>query len=737
MTLAFSSGVVRQASDIEHVVAQIPDAALMGASGLVLRFDAEFWLRLMSDSERAFGLLSEHAEAVSRRAPNVDIFALPDGHSAAVAEPPYVARHGPRLLFRGSDGSVAFETEVDDARLQSIREDDLHQVVSGAQNRCIICAASSYHFALPSGAHASQFIRLSEAFIDMPTVDRIAYWIAHKIEAQLSTLQDKSNFTLLVDHPSMLVLAARVQLLVSVRLSIATFPGYPSDVEARTTTFSFLNQIATNKTAVFVLVGVASTGRLASFVDTWASNRPGLTIQPTTLYAVQDIEGATPLCRLTLPNYEHYETEEACGMCANQSEAVAIHSTNYMVGVTVPKAIALPSSLFQEQREFLSRWGGHEGVLRVHYDDPNESTARHHAYYCDVATLLQIEHFQQEVREKVNALTPRPDAVAVPDHPTAIRIAEIIAGELEIPIITISNEMLAHHRGDRDQHLLSARTLLVADDLFITGSRLDIINRLLRETKEERAPALTHIHFFTLLATPASEQKYAARSNGLTSKHSWKAQLTHLYRFCLPDWHDQRSCPWCREREALNVLAKLSGILDDPISDRISHLSSTNQGLTDRAFNLNGIVSAVPNLGAESVILNCGATALQVLFSCASALQQLRHKSTDPLSPSQFPAPTGLAERVFSTNYSERTVWLGILRSLRSTELHKDLVHFLRAAALDKADGQHPLIHGELAVAWLTGKLGSPDSSEAGRELFESLGIPWQSMFDAGYVYTR
>ncbi|MNY57742.1 hypothetical protein D3C86_1939950 [compost metagenome] len=64
-------------------------------------------------------------------------------------------------------------------------------------------------------------------------------------------------------------------------------------------------------------------------------------------------------------------------------------------------------------------------------------------------------------------------------------------------------------------------------------------------------------------------------------------------------------------------------------------------------------------------------------------------------------------------------------------------MQFLRGAALDGADGQHSLVHAELAVAVLTGKLGSPDSSEAGRELFETLGIPWQALFDAAYVYVR
>jgi hypothetical protein len=63
------------------------------------------------------------------------------------------------------------------------------------------------------------------------------------------------------------------------------------------------------------------------------------------------------------------------------------------------------------------------------------------------------------------------------------------------------------------------------------------------------------------------------------------------------------------------------------------------------------------------------------------------------------------AERVFSHNYTERLIWLGMLRSLKGKELEPKLRSYLSSVALNGNDGQHEIVSGELAIAWLAGKL--------------------------------
>lgn len=733
MTLAFSNGVITEVSDFEHAVAQIPDGLLLDATALVLRVHARAWLEMDSGEAGIVAAMQTQADAVSKRAPGVDVYVVPDGHSAAEARPPYAARHGPRLLIDGKRAKASF-VPVDNNTVLEIRQQDLAKCLEVGRSRCVICATSNYHFELPSGAHASQFMRLAEAFVDIETVDRVAYWVALEIQSKISPLQNQERYALLVDNPSMLVLASRVQRLVSVSLEIVAFPTYPSDVEARAALFDLLRKITPDFKTVFVLIGVASTGRLAAFIQRWSAGASAVNTQTSVLYSLCELGSLNVLCRLTLPDYQHFAEKADCALCAAQSAPVRIQASNYMVGHQPSAPVPLPKKFFQEQREFLERWGRCNGVLRVHYNDPNESTARHHAFYVDVASLLDESDFEQRVVAAARAFAPSPDIVLAPDHPTALRIAKLVSTVLSIPHFVLDSQLLSKGVGQPNATLGDSSCVLVLDDVFITGSRLDVINRFLREHKDTHAPSLKRIHYWTLLATPSSSKHYQRAKDGLTSNHDWQASLTHLYQFALPDWHGVQDCPWCTEFAVLSGLAQASGNFEGPLVDRLAELASPTTGMTDSTYFVSPQQRSgpLPDLGAESATLGKGASPLQVLFACASAVQQLRHADKNSLNADQFPAPAYLAERVFSTNYTERLIWLGLLRSLKSKELEPSLKTYLTKAAM--FDDQRAVIQGELVVAWLTGKLDAIPASMECRRAFAEAGINWGALFENGLV---
>lgn len=380
MLLAFSKTVASDLADFEHIVAGIPDVKALDADAFVLRVEAKLWLELGSPSDALLAELHNKATHVVVRAPGIEVFLMPDAHTCAESSPAHTI-HRPPMQLVDKAGTLTLAA-ASDAAVQAIRQQDLADCIEAARTRCVVCAASDYHFALPSGAHANQFLRLAEAFVDLRTVDRIAFWIALDIQAKLQPLKQEYP-VMLVDHPSMLVLAARVQLLVSGRLQVVAFPTYPSDVETRTATFDELRRLPESCSQAFVLVGVASTGRFAKFIAQW--NAPvHLKIHVSILYAVQPLEVVEVFCNLQLPEYKHFASKQDCKLCVAESTAVAIHSSNYMVGYAPADAVALPPPYFEKQKEFVDRWGKHADVLRVHYDDPNEATARHHAFYVDV-----------------------------------------------------------------------------------------------------------------------------------------------------------------------------------------------------------------------------------------------------------------------------------------------------------------------------------------------------------------
>jgi hypothetical protein len=731
MKLAFSSTVVVKINDLEHAITQIKDTELLGATGIVLRIHSQLWQDLMSNLEEIRRDLAHQTVAASTRAPGIDIFALPDGHTSTEDGSPYTARYAPRLLFGKAANEVLFRKNLDADIVASIRQQDLHSVVDSSRSRCVICAASGHHFTLPSGAHASQFLRLAEAFVDIEVVDRIAYWVALDICSKLRPLED-DPIALVVDHPSMLILGARVQRLVDRPLSLYCFPTYPSDLQTRIETFRLLDRVAVGHGDIFVVIGVASTGRLAKTINGWAEEKRA-NAATSILYALQAVEDQQILCHLHLPDYSHYGPETPCNLCAKGGTPIVIQSSSYMIGYGPSESLALQARYFDKQKEFLQKWGGIDGVLRVHFDDPNESTARHHAFYIDVGTLLDQSDFVVDMLGHILAFELKADAVVVPDHPTANRIGNIIRERLSIPLVVLDATLL--NGGRKDDSLYAASTLLVVDDVFITGSRFDSINRFLRELGETHAPAVKKIQFFALLATPPSDRHYKARKGGMTGNHAWDAQLSHLYSFPLPDWHDGDSCPWCAEQRTLSRIAQVEGRLDDALSERLATLGQVSTGLTSDAYFLQDPTVTLPGLGAQSALMGKGATPLQVLFTCASAFQQLRHCETGrPLDASQFPMPTYVAHRVFSQHYTERTIWLGLLRALKGAELEKELKEYLRVAALNGADHQRSLVHGELAIAWLTGKLGPIEITVSAEAFFKAVDVPWTALLANGFV---
>lgn len=731
MKLAFSSAVVADVKDLEHVIAQIKDTELLDATGIALRIHSKLWLGLMSNLNDMGAELTAQGIAVAKRAKGIDIFALPDGHSAAESRPPYTAGHAPRLLF-GQYSTTPLFQELDENTVASIRQQDLHRVIDSARSRCVICATAGHHFELPSGAHASQFLRLAEAFLDMEAVDRIAYWVALDICSTQKPLQVDNPIALVVDHPSMLILGSRVQRLVERHVTVFCFPSYPSDMETRTAAFRLLDRVKATHPDVFVLIGVASTGRLAKTITGWAVEKCNTAVSTSILYGLHAVDGHRVLCNLKLPDYVHQVSGEPCDLCEKGGVAIAIQASNYMIGYGPSESIALLPQFFDCQKLFLEKWGGVDGALRVHFDDPNETKTRHHAFYINVGSLIDQSEFVAEMVCHIKKVNTKIDVVVIPDHPTAIRVGKILHEALSIPVVVLDNELL--NGGRQDKNLQAATALLVVDDIFITGSRFDTINRFLRERACTHAPATKAVHFFTLLATPESDRQYEARVKGLTRNHGWSAKVSHLYKFPLPNWHSSDDCPWCTEQQTLSLIAKSAGGFDDALSERLAALGSHSSGLTTEPYFLVDQDLKLPGLGAQSALMGEGVGQLQILFACASAFQQLRHHEPKPLNSGQFPTPTFVAERVFSQNYTERIIWLGLLRSMKSVELEQDLKKYLRAAALDVTDHQRNFIQAELAVAWLTGKLGPIDANPAVEQFFSAIDVPWSALMSNGLV---
>jgi hypothetical protein len=727
MSIAFSSVVVGAGEDLEHAIAQINDADLRSEDKIAIRVTLALWRALLTSDQAVREVVLSQVDLIRRRAKNFDVLIFPDGHDVTFYHDASMASDlRPRILVSANSPEIFFAPLTADI-FSELRHEDLSEIIKTSLPRCVICSSSNHHFCLPSGAHSSQFVRLAEAFTSIAIVDRIAYWAALYILDQNTTILSTDPICIVVDNPSMLVLSARMQKMLGPAVELYSLESYPSCVDSNRSAIDLLNELNRRVKKTYLVIGISSIGGLSKFIGARSDCR----VDTFTLFALSPINDINAFCRPEIDGYEIHPSKDACSLCQAGSAPVAIHGSTYMAGHSPASPVPLKPNLFSSQKDFIWRYGQHPGVLRVHYDDPNESTPRHHSFYIDVASLFLIDEFQNEIIDFITKLNPKPDIIISPKHFAGNLIGDLAAKTLDCKHYAV--ELPLCDGGENFTAAISeSENILVVDDVFISGSRLDSFNRAFRE-ESTLCKKIKTICYLALIATPPSEKSFSQRLRGLTSGHDWNSKVNFLHKIILPNWHLSKDCPWCLEHKILENLMEHEDLLDTPLDDRAGILSDKKRGLQESCFSTYPSSAALPLLGSKSLVLPENSTPIQVLFACASALQQSRTSEELPLEPNAFPVPRYLAKRVFSNNYTERLIWLALLRSTKPSELEPELKEYFFEVITNR-DIEPQYIMREIALAWLTGKLGVIRNSDSMRSFFTSSGFEWDAIVSSGYA---
>ncbi len=610
--------------------------------------------------------------------------------------------------------------------LRSLIERALCASIEEGLPRCIVHAPTGQHFELPSKAHASHFIRLSEAFDCVEASQRTAYWIVVSLVAALDKDEELPERRFLVDHPSMLLLGTLINQIYGGVHQVLCLKGYPSETALRTEASRILGK----GPAVTAVIGIASTGNLARVLrELAAAGQVELDIclafAPTDLPA-----GLKPLARLHIEGYFHSADATTCAHCGHgKLPPIRVHRNSFLIGIAETKEVKLQRGFFAEQRPFLDKYGAVAGVLRVHFDDPNEVHPRHHAFGIDATVLLRVPEFVDEVLHSLRSMEPPPDFVVIADHKASDLLKETIAKwRGDLPVVFLSQL-------DDLQHLPRRPTVLVFDDKIVSGDRMRNLNVSLRIPRPQLWESFNHVHFLAPIVTTKSKKQFDEIRSGLTTNHDWPASLHTLYCVHLPDWHTQAECPWCREKKLLERLAEEGGKFDSALTDRLAHLAhgETLDPMECLASAPDGAV--FPALGAGSVAGKAGSSQLQVLVATASAVQQLRTGDSQTLEPHSLTKPTRLACFVFRDAYTEKLIACSILRSLSSDEVSlemgKYLVKAIQTPALYEGADLYQI---ELAMALIDGKLGTAKEIATAWNKLVEYGVSEESLRKLGFT---
>lgn len=632
----------------------------------------------------------------------------------------------PVLIINGSHAAGEWRLATPD-EMQELRECDLASIVRSHQQLAILSVANG-HFQLPSGAHTSHFVRLAECLANAGDLDRIVYWVAKDIASQYENGQPDSELLLLVDNPSTLVIAIRIsQIFPRSVIRYECIRAYPEAQHGIYELQMWLEGQLGGWNRVHCIVSVSSTGLLTNGLESAAVNL-GVSITTSVLYGTTPALKGLAFCNLNISDYWHANVPEACERCP--AEAVFhIDKARYFLTKQDVLGIPLRVGLFESQRSFIEKYGRHDRVLRVHWNDLGSGHGMHRAFSVDVTALLEIRDFQNEVEQHIRRIEPQPDLVIVGTHPGARALGDFIEKKMGIP--TTAHRTLRLDGADPADAALASKlsackSLLIADDVIYSTGRMQAYVKAIRESKGVYQTP-DSITLFPLLVLPSNSDSFTKAVRGIEADHAGKVlRVQKIYQFLLPDWGTE-CCPWCFESQRILSQSGAFGEDTTDISDvRGTLLADREAGLAAENWMNLAAEQSAPEFGANSPLLASGSSPMQVLFSCASAVQQARNEEQKfRLDPNGFPLSQVVGSQVLEHFQNETLLVIGILRSLLASELQDAAKVYLRKKLLVDASKEGEADHWalqELLIAQMRGLVSGMNPEEL-REIYHKAGF--------------
>jgi len=325
------------------------------------------------------------------------------------------------------------------------------------------------------------------------------------------------------------------------------------------------------------------------------------------------------------------------------------------------------------------------GLLSVHRDHKTDGPPRHHAFHIDTTVLIRSEVFRAKLANQLLALEPAPTVIITPLHAAAHELGVFAASILARVRSTAHYEHSSLAIGPTSSDpadvalfkVLTAigpdESVLVLDDAFITGTRLNCYHNRLREMK-----CRARLHYHVAVARPCDPAEWKAADTMLgwrpkTARAGFERNtVTATFELCLPHWLE-RECPWCTELQVYNAIIDRGGELPPQFAQRRTRLIEGREtGLMHDAV-LQAASDPPIVLAQGSIFAPDGATQADVFAAVASALQTLRTVSEPDLpklGPRRFPLSTVLLDREYLLDtYTDSVVRAAFIRDAIADEL--------------------------------------------------------------------
>ena len=488
------------------------------------------------------GLHPNSAEAVLR---SDDI--LDDVAQRVEFAPLYIVYHingRPELRHVRGPKVPGLESE---SALKKIRDRDIAAVVRRPGTE--LPRHPRIHYQGPNGDHYRAFLRPGFGVRSIEELDRISFWLG-------PLLANRS--CLLVDHWSMISIAyhvgqyATIEQWTTDQIRVQSVRSYNEHIDALSGRIAgTFDCMASDSGAV--LLSVNSSGRLARDLLIPAMRQVGFH-DPVVVAVAASPNSLTPnMEALTILDRDFSREHPASCQACTQSDSILIPIPydTYLLGLSAHvHRTAIGIKHTQNSTDVVSRYSN-LGAFKTHM---TYSDGRHHAYFVDLGPMLEQDIFATRVKQRLRHWVGQDiDLIVHPDHPTAKRLAILVAEELNVGRIVECNEKL-HKLGHEDKRaVLEADRICVVDDVVITGSRIlgyrNSVNRLRRISNRDDC----ELYCFVGVARTPSEKALVAISD-MFRHHKRHQRFLYVECLFLPNW-DEHDCRWCAELRILDGIA--------------------------------------------------------------------------------------------------------------------------------------------------------------------------------------
>lgn len=357
-------------------------------------------------------------------------------------------------------------------------------------------------------------------------------------------------------------------------------------------------------------------------------------------------------------------------------------------------------------------------LIALHHTDDKDGVSTHHAIQINTSLLQKHPTFRKKLFEKFKNLDPVPKIIVTPGHSAGNEMANFISSKCKevgkkIEIIQHPNLFISSSASSKEKKIIEkieklgkSESLLILDDAFITGSRLNIYQKHLRRINVDAT-----IHYITGVSRPESFSRWEKITKNFRLTSGEKSQVHAVEEIILPDWSKEK-CPWCQEQRALrdkggeDLVARLNQLANENTFETSGEIYRRSEGIQNLSFTKGSYFG--PITASEAWVTGCVASSIQRLRT--GGVSGVRNNP--PLGPRRFPIVTVIKyQEYLSETWTDSLLRAAIIRLSQPYEL----VYFDRLKESKRLEAACKLIQSslptesdlteELLLGELTGRL--------------------------------